>query len=97
MWVFNVLIGKRKGLTWGCKKRRKNEKCMVFMGCVYTTRELGTRKRREREKRTHEGASMLKTLNIFINQLLHSFGSGWKFMLITGSSKIKVRYKSKFL
>jgi hypothetical protein len=63
MWGFRVLIGKRKGLIWGCKEEEKYGTlwcswvvCIVFMNG-----------RRELEKKTHKGqdTSMLKNLYIY--------------------------------
>ena len=76
MWGFKVLIGKRKGLIWGCEEEWK-ERILWYLGAEWTvpvnkiTRKERRKERREREKRTQKGqhASMLKTLNNFINQL----------------------------
>ena len=70
MWGYRVLIGKRKGLIWGCKDEGEKKKRIWCLGVVWTIpmkrpQERGEEKREEKgRKETHIGqyVSMLKTL-----------------------------------
>ena len=70
MWGYRVLIGKRKGLIWGCKDEGIKKRISWCLGVVWTIpmkrpQERGEEKREEKgRKETHIGqhVSMLKTL-----------------------------------
>ena len=80
VWGFRVLIGKRIVLIWGCKEEGR-ERNFLYEQCWRTVPQVREEQRREERAKKKidkrkggkriiiQCASILKTLNIYINQL----------------------------